>query len=151
MSTSSAKASSKGWLGRKLTSVSVLPLLLCLLVIVMLSSVTIGRYGLSVRDVAYILIDNIHPLVTPYWDPVQETVVEQVRLPRILAAVVIGYGLSISGAALQGLFRNPLVDSGTIGVTAGPASAARWRSSWDSRAISCSPWLSSSASAAFSW
>lgn len=119
MSTSSAKASSKGWLGRKLTSVSILALLLCLLAIVMLSSVTIGRYGLSVRDVAYILIDNIHPLVTPYWDPVQETVVEQVRLPRILAAVVIGYGLSISGGALQGLFRNPLVDPGIIGVTAG--------------------------------
>lgn len=151
MSTSSAKASSTGWLGRKLTSVSVLPLLLCLLAIVMLSSVTIGRYGLSVRDVGYILIDNIHPLVTPYWDPVQETVVEQVRLPRILAAVVIGYGLSISGAALQGLFRNPLVDPGIIGVTAGPASAARWRFSWDCRATSCSPWPSSSASAVFFW
>ena len=46
--------------------------------------VTIGRYDLSVRDVAYILIDNVHPLVTPYWDPVQEVVVEQVRLPRIM-------------------------------------------------------------------
>jgi iron complex transport system permease protein len=108
-----------GWIGRKLASVSVLPALLCLLVAIVLYSVTIGRYDLSVRDVAIILIDNIHPLVTPYWDPVQEVVVEQVRLPRILAAVIIGYGLSISGAALQGLFRNPLVDPGIIGVTAG--------------------------------
>ena len=41
------------------------------------------------------------------------------RLPRILAAVLIGFGLAISGAALQGLFRNPLVDPGIIGVTAG--------------------------------
>jgi iron complex transport system permease protein len=119
MSTSSARALSKSWLGRKLASVSVLPALLCLLAVAVLYSVTIGRYGLSVRDVAYILIDNVHPLVTPYWDPVQETVVEQVRLPRILAAIVIGYGLSISGAALQGLFRNPLVDPSIIGVTAG--------------------------------
>lgn len=108
-----------GWIGRKLASVSVLPALLCLLAAVVLYSVTIGRYDLSVCDVAIILIDNIHPLVTPYWDPVQEVVVEQVRLPRILAAVIIGYGLSISGAALQGLFRNPLVDPGIIGVTAG--------------------------------
>ena len=44
---------------------------------------------------------------------------EQVRLPRILAAVIIGSGLAISGSALQGLFRNPLVDPGIIGVTSG--------------------------------
>lgn len=119
MSTSLAKATSKGWLGRKRTAFSVLPALICLLVVVALYSVTIGRYDLSVRDVAYILIDNIHPLVAPYWDPVHEVVVEQVRLPRIIAAIVIGFGLSVSGAALQGLFRNPLVDPGVIGVTSG--------------------------------
>lgn len=119
MSTSLAKATSKGWLGRKRTAFSVLPALICLLVVVALYSVTIGRYDLSVRDVAYILIDNIHPLVAPYWDPVHEVVIEQVRLPRIIAAIVIGFGLSVSGAALQGLFRNPLVDPGVIGVTSG--------------------------------
>ena len=40
-------------------------------------------------------------------------------MPRILAAIVIGAGLAISGAALQGMFRNPLLDPGIIGVTAG--------------------------------
>lgn len=123
MSSSSAESetgrAANGWAGRKLASVSVLPALVVLLVAVVLYSVTIGRYDLSVRDVAYILIDNVHPLVTPYWDPVQEVVVEQVRLPRIIAAVIVGFGLSISGAALQGLFRNPLVDPGIIGVTSG--------------------------------
>ena len=104
---------------RKLAALSVLPVLVGLLVIVILYSITIGRYDLSVRDVTYILIDNVHPLVTPYWEPVQEIVVEQVRLPRIMAAVIVGYGLSVSGAALQGLFRNPLVDPGIIGVTSG--------------------------------
>ncbi len=96
-----------------------MPVLLVLLLLTVLHSVTIGRYDLSVRDVTYILIDNIHPLITPYWEPVQEIVVEQVRLPRIIAAVIIGFGLSVSGAALQGLFRNPLVDPGIIGVTSG--------------------------------
>lgn len=105
--------------GRKLGSGFVLPALICLLVAVTLYSVTIGRYDLSVADVTYILLDNVHPIVTPYWDPVQEVVVEQVRVPRILAAIIIGFGLSISGAALQGLFRNPLVDPGIIGVTSG--------------------------------
>ncbi|NKN39470.1 iron ABC transporter permease [Agrobacterium sp. a22-2] len=107
------------WVGPKPASVSVLAVLVVLLVFSVLYSVTIGRYELSVLDVAYILIDNIHPLVTPYWEPVQEVVVEQVRLPRIIAAVIIGFGLSVSGAALQGLFRNPLVDPGIIGVTSG--------------------------------
>ena len=51
----------------------------------------------------------------------EESVVEQVRMPRILAALLIGAGLSVSGAALQGLFRNPLVDPGIIGVTSGAA------------------------------
>ena len=107
------------WASPKLASVSVMPALLVLLLLTVLHSVTIGRYDLSVRDVTYILIDNIHPLITPYWEPVQEIVVEQVRLPRIIAAVIIGFGLSVSGAALQGLFRNPLVDPGIIGVTSG--------------------------------
>jgi len=123
MSRSSVKAlaagSASGWVGRKLASISVLPVMICLLILAVLYSVTIGRYDLSVTDVSYILMDNVHPLTIPYWDPVQEVVVEQVRLPRILAAVIVGFGLSVSGAALQGLFRNPLVDPGIIGVTSG--------------------------------
>ncbi|TCL64147.1 iron ABC transporter permease [Rhizobium sp. BK251] len=119
MSNFSAKAPATGLAGRSRASVSVLPVLICILVLAILYSLTIGRYDLSVRDVAYILIDNVHPMIIPYWEPVQEVVVEQVRLPRIMAAVIVGFGLSVSGAALQGLFRNPLVDPGIIGVTSG--------------------------------
>ncbi|MAC79552.1 MAG: ABC transporter permease [Rhodobacteraceae bacterium] len=97
----------------------VLPGLLALLAVAILWSVTIGRYDLTVPQVAGILVDNIFPADTPTWEPIQEVVVEQVRLPRILAAVLLGFGLAISGAALQGLFRNPLVDPGIIGVTSG--------------------------------
>lgn len=92
---------------------------LALLILFVLYSVTIGRYGLTVPDVAAILIDNVVPVGTPNWTDVQESVVEMIRLPRILAAVLVGFGLSVSGAALQGLFRNPLVDPGIVGVTAG--------------------------------
>lgn len=97
----------------------LLPALSGLLVIAMLVSVTIGRFDLRVVDVVGILWSNIVPVPGAMWDEMSVTVVEQVRLPRILAAVLIGFGLSISGAALQGLFRNPLVDPGVIGVTAG--------------------------------
>ncbi|MDF2372107.1 MAG: iron ABC transporter permease [Rhizobiaceae bacterium] len=98
---------------------ALFPLLLGLLLLTILYSVTIGRYDLQVRDVALILWDNISPSQAPSWTKLEETVVELVRLPRVLAAVLIGFGLAVSGGALQGLFRNPLVDPGIIGVTAG--------------------------------
>ena len=43
------------------------------------------------------------------------------RLPRVVLAVCVGSGLGLSGAALQALFRNPLVDPGLIGVSSGAA------------------------------
>ena len=85
--------------GRKLTTIAVLPGLIALLVMAILYSVTIGRYDLSIREVALILIENIHPLVVPYWDPVKEVVVEQVRLLRILAAVLIGLPLRFDSSS----------------------------------------------------
>jgi len=48
-----------------------------------------------------------------------ETVVWQVRLPRIAAAVLVGAGLAAAGSTYQGLFRNPLVSSDILGVAAG--------------------------------
>lgn len=47
-----------------------------------------------------------------------------IRLPRLFAAILVGSALAISGAAMQGLFRNPLVDPGIIGVSSGAALAA---------------------------
>lgn len=105
--------------GARFAPTLVMPALAALLVATILVSVTLGRYDLSVPQVAAILLDNVIPVETVTWEPVQELVVEQVRLPRILAAVVIGFGLAVSGAALQGMFRNPLVDPGIIGVTSG--------------------------------
>ena len=51
----------------------------------------------------------------------QAIVLWSYRLPRILMAVIIGAGLAASGAVLQGLFRNPLVEPGLIGVSSGSA------------------------------
>jgi len=92
-----------------------------LLLLAMTWSVTIGRYQVGMLDVWRILVHRILPFYEPTWTDVEASVVEIVRLPRILAAVIIGAGLAVSGAALQGMFRNPLVDSGIIGVTAGAA------------------------------
>ena len=54
----------------------------------------------------------------------ENKVLEQIRLPRVLLAGLVGASLGISGASLQGLFRNPLADPGLIGVSAGAALGA---------------------------
>ena len=48
-----------------------------------------------------------------------ELVVDQIRLPRIITAGLVGMALGTAGTALQGLFRNPMADPGIIGVSAG--------------------------------
>ncbi|MBC2595758.1 iron ABC transporter permease [Ruficoccus amylovorans] len=50
-----------------------------------------------------------------------DTVVWDLRLPRIVLALAVGAGISLAGAAMQGLFRNPLADPGIIGVSSGAA------------------------------
>jgi iron complex transport system permease protein len=54
----------------------------------------------------------------------QELVLWNIRLPRICLAVLAGCGLAVSGAALQGIFRNPLADPGLIGTSSGAAVGA---------------------------
>ncbi len=54
----------------------------------------------------------------------QDTVIVQVRLPRALVALLVGGGLAVAGATLQGLFRNPLADAGVLGVSSGASLGA---------------------------
>lgn len=77
------------------------------------ASLFIGLYDLSVGDVLAILF---HP---DRAEAAQVSVVWQLRLPRTLAAAMVGAALSVSGAAYQGVFRNPLVDAGMLGVSNG--------------------------------
>jgi len=57
-------------------------------------------------------------------DPQQAMVLQAVRLPRVVLAIVCGAGLGMAGALMQGLFRNPLADPTLIGVASGGALAA---------------------------
>lgn len=66
-------------------------------------------------------------MITPHAAPVagmEATILADIRLPRTLLALLIGTALAVSGAFLQGLFRNPLADPGLAGVSAGAALAA---------------------------
>ncbi|MEM1431417.1 MAG: iron ABC transporter permease [Pseudomonadota bacterium] len=94
--------------------------LLILLGLTVLMSLGIGRFGVPIDHVAGILLANVLP-IEPTWRPVEERVVELIRMPRILIAGLAGAGLAVAGAALQGVFRNPLVGPQIIGVSSGAA------------------------------
>ncbi len=56
--------------------------------------------------------------------PLERTILHSIRLPRALAGLLVGATLGLCGAAMQGLFRNPLADPGLVGVTGGAAFGA---------------------------
>ncbi|MFC3914365.1 FecCD family ABC transporter permease [Pseudaeromonas sharmana] len=95
---------------------SALPLLGIPLLLVTLISLYSGALPLSLAETWQALWrqgDSTHQLVI--W---------QIRLPRSLMAIAVGALLALSGAVLQGLFRNPLADPGIIGVSGGAALGA---------------------------
>jgi len=86
-------------------------LLLLLLAVAMVSGIATGAYDLSVADLWLVLTGRAEEL--------EQFLVWQVRLPRLLLAVIVGAALAITGAVTQGLFRNPLAEPTLIGVTSG--------------------------------
>jgi len=89
-----------------------------LLLALTLFSLGIGRYpvpiGRIIEIVATTGLNATHPYSDKDW-----VVIEIVRTPRILGVVLCGMGLALAGAAMQGVFRNPLVGPEIAGVSAG--------------------------------
>jgi iron complex transport system permease protein len=92
--------------------------LIILLVGVSIFSLMSGPMDIRPGTVVRILTSRLLPM-QPDWPATLESVIMDVRLPRLLAGLLVGAGLSISGAAFQGLFRNPLVSPHILGVSAG--------------------------------
>ena len=95
------------------------------LIVSALLAVTIGSFKISVFD---ILLGKL--------DELGSTILYTIRMPRVILAAFVGASLAISGACLQGLFRNPLADAGLIGVSAGAALGAAFAIVFSSRFIS---------------
>ncbi len=90
--------------------------LIVLLLILSFAFLFPGRYHVEPSEVLKVLRNNI--LRTPE-DSVENTVVWDIRLPRILLAILVGAGLAVSGASFQGCFHNPLVSPDVLGVSSG--------------------------------
>jgi len=101
---------------------TVLTVFTIALTVAFLVALGLGQMYIPVTDVLAIMIKKIG-LYSSDTNAVFETVLWNIRLPRLLLTVLIGAALGVSGAALQGLFRNPLVEPGLIGVSSGSALA----------------------------
>ena len=86
---------------------------------------TVGSVQIPFLTTCRVLLSQL-PLVdiTPTWLSTTETIILEIRLPRVILAGLVGAALAIAGATYQGLFRNPLADPYLIGVAQGAALGA---------------------------
>lgn len=94
-----------------------------LLGIVTIFSLTVGAVSIPFSDAFIIILQQFGLLTNVAIDETFQVVMSSIRLPRIFMTLAIGASLGISGASLQGLFRNPLVEPSLIGVSGGSAAA----------------------------
>ena len=96
-----------------------------LVLLVLVLATSIGSVRIPLGTTFSILADKL-PLIdiTPTWSANIETIIFDIRLPRVLMAGLVGAALAIAGATYQGLFRNPLADPYLIGVAQGASLGA---------------------------
>ena len=89
-----------------------------------LASLFIGRYQADPSVIINLLLSKLPFVDVGSFPSTLEAAIFQVRLPRIILAVLVGMSLSIAGASFQGVFRNPLVSPQILGVASGAAFGA---------------------------
>lgn len=94
------------------------------LAVVIVVAIGVGAVEISPLQVISILLSwlGLEPITE--FSEIQERVLQAIRLPRVVLGALVGAALSVSGAAMQGLFRNPLADPGLLGISSGASVAA---------------------------
>src|SRR5216684_1932839 len=107
-------------LQRLLLQCSILAVILFAVVVLALKlgAVPVSLYGLG-RDLIHVLLRQTSQLSSDYG-----MIVIEIRLPRILLAIVVGASLAVAGTSFQALLRNPLADPYVLGVSSGAALGA---------------------------
>jgi len=91
----------------------------------LIAGIVLGTVDLSPGTTVAILARRVLGLdLTPTWPATAEAIVIDLRLPRVLTAMVVGTGLAVAGATFQGLLRNPLADPYVLGTASGAALGA---------------------------
>jgi len=112
---SGSRTRKDGWL---------LGLAFALPVAVFIISLNIGSYPISPRTLVRVILSVFAPSSYPDVPAALRDIIFQIRLPRLLLAVAVGASLSVSGASLQALFKNPLVNEYILGISSGSAFGA---------------------------
>jgi ABC-type hemin transport system ATPase subunit/ABC-type Fe3+-siderophore transport system permease subunit len=102
----------------------LLPILLVLLAVSTLAGVGIGAVRIAPEQTVAIVLHHLGYDMNVDYTRQQDAIVWAIRMPRVILAILVGGALAVSGAALQGMFRNPLADPGLIGVSSGAALGA---------------------------
>lgn len=108
---------------------SVAPTLLAVAALALLAAVSLlalsfGKYHVPLTSIVGAVTARLTGVAKFDADPVIETIVFQVRLPRIVAGLLVGAALAAAGTAYQAMFRNPLVSPDILGVSAGASLGA---------------------------
>lgn len=92
--------------------------LFVVLIALVIICMCVGKYSLTPAECLNIIFGKITGM-TGAWDAMDERLLMGVRLPRVMATVVVGAALALSGAVYQGIFKNPLVSPDFLGVSSG--------------------------------
>src|SRR3990172_262409 len=103
---------------------TVIAVLAILLVASVLVAVAAGSVGISPLTTVRLVAWKFGLADRPYVPVSTEVILFQLRLPRVILAVIVGLALAIAGTLFQGLFRNPLADPAIVGVSSGAALGA---------------------------
>lgn len=89
---------------------------------------TLGSANISVMQSAKIMLSRVPGISLlidkDAWPRTYEVIIFRIRMPRIVLGILVGSGLAISGAAFQGLFKNPMADPYMIGISSGASLGA---------------------------
>jgi iron complex transport system permease protein len=102
----------------------LLPVLVLLVVAATLAGIGLGAVRIAPQQTVAILLHHAGIDLGIEYTRQQDAIVWVIRAPRVVLAILVGSALAVSGAALQGMFRNPLADPGLIGVSSGAALGA---------------------------
>ncbi|WP_218162037.1 FecCD family ABC transporter permease [Mycobacterium malmoense] len=105
---------------RRLPLMVLTPVLLLVLAVAMALGASVGDVGVGPLAAARVVGHHVAGFVVPaHFDAVQDQIVWQLRMPRVLLGAVVGAGLAAVGTTLQAVVRNPLADPYLLGVSSG--------------------------------
>ncbi|HEX4204053.1 MAG TPA: iron chelate uptake ABC transporter family permease subunit [Ktedonobacteraceae bacterium] len=111
-----------GW---PLAAPVVLTALGALVLLSIMLAVSFGSTTIPIPTIAQVLLNSTGLFhFARHWDPSDELIIWQVRMPTVMGAAIVGAGLAVAGALFQGLLRNPLADPFLIGTSSGAALGA---------------------------